>query len=76
MNQINKYYKNGNSLIKVLSIVESDEGSLFICINYNVNFKIFDLRPFNEKEFKVLYEVNEINNGNEFMPIVKAEDLF
>ena len=75
MNQINRYYESGDSLIKVLNVIDSDKGSLFVCLNYSTNHNCFDLRTFTEQEFKEWYEANEINDGDELMPTAKADNL-
>jgi len=71
---LNKYYESGDSLIKVLHLLDSDEGSLFVCLNYSYNHKYFHIETFKESEFKEWYEVNEIS-GYDVMPEIKASNL-
>lgn len=75
MNQINRYYENGDSLIKVLNIIDSTEGSLFVCLRYSYNHRYFNIEINNEADFMEYYEANEINDGDELMPIAEAKHL-
>jgi len=75
MDQINRYYESGDSLIKVLNIIDSTEGSLFICLRYSYNHKHFNIEINNKTEFEEYYEANEINDGDEMMPITEAKHL-
>lgn len=71
---LNKYYESGDSLIKVLYLLDSDKGNLLVCLNYSYNHKYFHIVTFKESEFKEWYEANEIRD-EDVMPEIKADNL-
>ncbi len=75
MDKINRYFESGDSLVKVLNVIESDEGLLYVCLNYSDVHDYFSLEIFTESQFKEWYEPNEKVDGEFLMPIAKAKHL-
>lgn len=71
---LNKHYQSGDSLIKVLYLLNSDEGQLIVCLNYSENHNYFHLDTFKECDFREWYKDNEIE-GDDVMPDIKASNL-
>jgi hypothetical protein len=72
---LNKYYETGDSLIKVLNILDSDQGSIFVCLRFSTHHNCFNIEINNEGEFMQWYESNEIKDGEFIMPEVIAKHL-
>lgn len=75
MDNINRHFECGDSIVKVLNVIESDEGLLYFCLNYSDVHNHFSLEIFTESQFKEWYEPNEKLDGEYLMPIVKAKHL-
>jgi hypothetical protein len=73
--KVGKYFENGDSLIKVLSVIETDIGNVYICLHYSSNHKFFHIENLIESDFQEIFEPNEISYGEDYIPIVNGKQL-
>jgi hypothetical protein len=57
----NKYYENGDSIVLLIKVLQSNEGKLFICLNYSCNHRMYNLDVLPESEFMKYFAGNEID---------------
>jgi len=74
MEYINKYYENGDVLIKVIAVIDSDKGLLLICISYSYNHDAFSIDTLTYESFRKWYESNEKTDGEYLMPLFKTDN--
>lgn len=57
----NKYYQNGDNIVLLIKVLQSNAGKIFICLNYSSHHRIYNLATFPEIEFMKYFEGNQIN---------------
>jgi hypothetical protein len=73
---INRYYENGDALIKVLGIIKTDLDDMFVCLKYSYNHNVFNIETYLKNDFLDWFEANELNDGDVIMPLVPASDIY
>ena len=69
---IGKYYMNGDTTLKVLSILDTDKGKVIVCLCKSYNHGNFSIEVFKESDFLEWFASNEIED--EIWEII-ADDL-
>lgn len=61
---INNWYENGDSSIKVLSIIETNEEPVYVCLRYSSHHAMHNIENMTETDFKEYYEGNPLHEDN------------